>query len=442
MSVVSRNQPQHYTWNAVALAVDSALFTIAMSFIGTATVLPTFIARLTSSPIAVGMVSGIVSAAWLLPQLIVAGAVSGRPRMKPIIVKAAWLSRPLFLVVGAIIWLFAERAPALTLGVVLAGIGVFYVLDAVVSVPWFDLLGKCIPATRRGRVMGSSQVIGGLCGMGVGVAVRYLLGPESPWGYPQNYALLFFASSAVLMLSAAALTAIREPEGKPVTGEPPGVRRVLSGLPGLLRRDRPFQRLVLVRILTGMISVANAFYVLQATEVGGLPTEAIGLLLSAQVAGSVASGLLMGMIQDRLGPLVHIRLIAAIAALPALSALLLTPFVGVLGQAVLYVYMAIFFFLGISASTMGWPFFNWVLEYVGEGHRPLYIGSINTLSALVMIASPLGGWIVRVASYPLLFIVALGFAVCAQIVAVRLPNTRHANVGQPQEMEAYETKAL
>ncbi len=431
------NRTPNYTWNAVAFAADSALFAIAMSLIGTSTVLPTFIARLTSSPIAVGLASGIVSAAWMLPQLIVASAVSGRTSVKPIIVKAAWLSRPLFLLLGVVIWFFAESNPGLTLATVLIGIGVFYVLDAVVSVPWFDLLSKCIPATRRGRVIGSAQVIGGVCGMGTGALIRYLLSPQSPWQYPQNYALLFVASSVVLLGSAVALTLIREPKSPTRTSAPsPGVRKVLRGLPGLLRDDRRFSRLVVVRILAGMISMANAFYVLQATTTANLPAEATGLLLSAQVAGSVASGLLMGVVQDRLGPLAHIRMTIAIASLPPLLALILSPFLGALGGAALYAYIAIFFLLGISVNSMGWPFFNWILEYAREERRGLYIGTINTLAALVMVAPPLGGWVVRVASYPTLFALTLAFGVAAQLLAVGLPSTRRDAHEDAQQVAA------
>ncbi len=418
--------PANYAWNFGAFVIDSSLFTVGMSLVGTTTILPALIAQLTASPVAVGIASGVGSGAWLLPQLLVASAVAGLPRKKPVVVGAAWVSRPLFLLLGWIVWRYAASAPRATLIALIVGIALFYMTDAVVSVPWFDLLAKAIPARRRGRVIGVSQVLGGLGGMVAGVAVRYVLSDDSPWAYPQNHAVLLMAASVVLMVSAIGLTILREPKGKAPSGPVPSFGQVLRGLPALLRGDRPFSRLVVVRILAGATSVATSFYVLHAADVGGLPVSATGLLVTAQVSGSLASGLLMTYVQDHLGPLTHIRLIAAIAGLPPLLLLVTGPFLPAWGASALYVYLVLFFLLGISLSSLGWPFFNYILEYAAEEHRPLYIGTINTLGAMVMLAPPLGGWLLRTFSYPVLFGVALTVAAAALILSAGLPSTRHA----------------
>jgi len=419
--------PANYAWNFAAFVMDSSLFTVGMSFLGTTTILPALIARLTSSPVAVGLASGVVSGAWLLPQLLIASAVSGLRRKKPVVVGAAWISRLTFFLLGWIVWKYALSAPQATYIGLIVGLGVFYAIDAVVSVPWFDLLAKAIPPRRRGRVIGTSQVLGGLGGMAAGVAVRYVLSDQSPWAFPQNHAVLLIATSAVLMVSAIGLTLLREPEGKQPDGPVPSFGQVLRGVPRLLAGDRPFSRLVIVRILAGATAVANTFYVLHATQVGGLTLSDTGLLVTAQVTGSLASGLLMTYAQDRLGPLVHIRIVVGLAAVPPLLLLALGPLLPSWGGAALSIYIALFFLLGITISSLGWPFFNYILEYAPEPHRPLYIGTINTLAALVMAAPPLGGWLLRTCSYPVLFAVALALAVAALAISARLPSTRTAN---------------
>ena len=423
--------PPNYAWNSVAFVMDSALFHASMSFLGTTTVLPALIARLTPSPIAIGLASGAATGGWLLPQLVVASAIAGKRRKKPTIVSAAWISRPLFFLVGLIVWLYAESRPQLTAATIIAGLAVFYVLDAVVSVPWFDLLAKTIPPRRRGRVLGTSQVLGGLLGMAGGVAVSYVLGDGSPWQYPQNHALLLMATSAVLLLSAIGLTIIREPEGKALSGPVASFRQVVMGLPALLQSDRPFLRLVITRVVGGSSGVANAFFVLHATDVGGLALGSTGLLVSAQVLGSLAAGLLMGYVQDRTGPRAHIRIVNVLSAIPALLALAASPWAATLGSAALYVYLLLFFSLGVIQGSQGWPFYNWVLEYAPEEQRPLYIGTLNTLAALVMLAPPIGGWILRTFSYPVLFAAALGLAACALALSAGLPSTRHVAAEAP-----------
>lgn len=419
-----RDVPADYAWNALAFGLDSSMFSVGMSLLGSTTILPAFISRLTNSPLAVGVASGVMTGGWLLPQLVVAGAVSGLPRKKPVVAWAAWLSRPIFFLVALVVLLYGTRAPTFTLAFVIVSLAVFFVVDSVVSVPWFELLAKTIPPRRRGRVIGVAQVVGGMGGMAVGVGVRYVLSEASPWPFPRNHAILFAAASAVFLVSAVGLSMIREPAGRPQEGPVPGAREVLRRLPGLLRTDASYQRLVMVRVLTGWITIASAFYVLHAGDVGRLAVEDTGLLVSAQVSGSLAAGLLMGVVQDRFGPLAHIRAVITIAGLPAVLVLAFGPILGGLGAGALYIYLVVFFFLGLASSSLGWPFFHYILEYAPEDRRLLYIGSVNTLAALAMLAPPVGGWLVRTFSYTPLFLLALAFAVGALALSARLPSTR------------------
>lgn len=416
--------PADYRWNARAFCMDMALFQVGMSFISPTTVLPSFVATLTDSEVIVGLASGLVAGGWLLPQLLVASAVAHLPRKKPFIMRAAWLGRPILLLAALVIWQWGQRSPKLTLIITLASVFGFFVVDAMVSVPWFDLLARCIPPRKRGRVLGSSQVLGGLGGIGVGVAVRFVLSEGSPWTFPANYAALFATASVAMLGSTVALGFIREPKPAVRASEVPSIRQVLALLPRMLARDRPFQRLVVANLLRGFVGLASAFYVLHATRPLGLGAETTGLFVSAQVAGSLVAGLLMGAVQDRFGPLVHIRAVAVLSALPPILALGAELLHGSLGRGVLYPYLLVYFLLGLSAASYGWPFFNWILEYAEEARRPLYIGIINTLGAATMLAPILGGWVVSAFTYPAVFALALAFALSALVASLSLPSTR------------------
>lgn len=415
---------RHYRWNALAFAVDMGLFMVGMNFINSTVVLPSFISALGGNELAVGLASGLTSGGWLLPQLVVAGVVARMPRKKPIIVKGSWIGRPIMLILALIIWLLGERLPQITMIITMVSIFTFFVFDAVVSVPWFDLVARALPARRRGRILGTAQVIGGIGGIGAGVFVRYILGEASPLRFPNNYAILYVIAALFFTGSTIALMMIREPEPQAVDDSVPGLGAVLLSLPRILMEDRPFLRLIIVRVLGGFVAVASAFYVLYATQRIGLSREATGFFVSAQVAGSLFSGLLMGMVQDRWGPRTHIRIILMISGLPAIIALGVSSVVGTLGQAALYPYLLLYFFLGVNMSSVGWPFFNWILEYAPEARRPLYIGMTNTLTALTMLAPTLGGWIIRTASYPAVFVTALGFVTVALLISLTLPSTR------------------
>jgi MFS family permease len=423
--------PPNYRWNFSVLALDAALFSVAMSFVGTTTVFPSLLVRLNASEVLVGAASGLMSGAWLLPQLFVAGAVARMPYKKPIITWGAWLSRPLFAVMALVIWLYAVSRPSLTLAIVLVCFTIFWVMDAVVSIPWYEIIGKTIPPRRRGRMLGLSQVLGAVGGIGAGIVVRYILSENSRWAFPGNYAILFICACVAFLIAATMLTIIREPASTSLAKERPTTRQVLALLPRILLDDRPFRRMIMVRLCAGFVSMANAFYVLYATRELGFSVETTGLFISAQVAGSLTAGLVTSTVLDRHGPLAHARTMICIAVLPPLLGLAMGPLYALLGPATLYPYLVLYFFLGLYLSSLSYPFFNYILEYVGEGRQALYIGMNNTINALTMLAPALGGLLVKSVSYQAVFATAIVFAVLAFLLALGLPSTRGAEGVRP-----------
>ena len=417
--------PPNYRWNFSVLALDAALFSVAMSFVGTTTVFPSLLVRLNASEVLVGAASGLMSGAWLLPQLFVAGAVARMPYKKPIIIWGAWLSRPLFAVMALVIWLYAVSRPSLTLAIVLICFTIFWVMDAVVSIPWYEIIGKTIPPRRRGRMLGLSQVLGAVGGIGAGIVVRYVLSDDSSWAFPANYALLFIFACVAFLIAATMLTIIREPASTSLAKERPTTRQVLALLPRILLDDRPFRRMIMVRLCAGFVSMANAFYVLYATRELGFSVETTGLFISAQVAGSLTAGLVTSTVLDRHGPLVHARTMICIAVLPpALGIGHGTPLRPAGASDFVSLSRALLFPGTLSFLCFSYPFFNYILEYVGEGRQALYIGMNNTINALTMLAPALGGWLVTSVSYQAVFATAIVFAVFAFLLALGLPSTR------------------
>ncbi|MHB1355774.1 MAG: MFS transporter, partial [Anaerolineae bacterium] len=326
--------------------------------------------------------------------------------------------------------LFSVTRPALALAALLILQVLFFIGDAIASVPWFDLLAKSIPPRRRGRVLGISQVIGGIGGIFAGIAVRYLLGTTSPWRYPINFAALFIATGIVMMGATVCLALIREEPAEPPSVTPPKMAQVLVSLPNLIRTDPAFGRMLLIRLIAGFISIASAFYVIYATKILGLGTSATGLFLSAQVAGALLAGVMMSTLQDHFGVMVYMRVAVACAALPPILALGIGLVGPVLGNAIIYPYLLVFCLLGFYFNSIGWPFFAWILEHAQENQRPLYIGVSNTLGALTMIAPPLGGLLAGTFGYPAVFIVSLVFAIIALFLSFTLPSPGATHCGK------------
>lgn len=411
--------PPHFRHNFIALLIDYIFFGVAYSFLNPNTVLPAFARTLTASEPLVGMVATMMAAGWLLPQLLAAAVIGQKPRKKPYLLRAIYVGRPIYFLLALVIGAGLPRYPGWMLGVFLAGIGLFNVLDGIAALAWFDLMATTVPATRRGRLVGAGQLFGGLAGIGVGALVGVILShPALP--YPNNYALLFALAGLALTPSTIALTLIWEPERSAPTST-----AVSPSLRGQLREVwggwPDFRRLVFGRWLIGLLGLAIPFYILHATEVIGLPKAVIGWFVSAQMVGGIVASIGLAWLHERWGPRAAIWA-GGIATLisPLLALLIHLTGGGWLAQ----LYPLVYFCLGITNNTWMMGMFNYLLEMAPEDRRPLFVGLYNTLGGVLVPVSFLGGVLLRFTSYPFLFAVtALGVA-GGLWMSLRLRNTR------------------
>ncbi len=385
------------------------MFAVAISFINPNTVMPAFVRTLTDSQPLVGLINSVLSATWLLPQLGIAAVITGKPRKKPYLVAAMFLGRPLYFLLGLAMWAGLARYPAAMLIAFFVCIGLFQMLDGTSAVPWYDMLARAVPVTRRGRLVGTGQVISGLLGIGVGALVSLILG-ASQLPYPGNFALLFVLSSLTLFPAAVALSLVREPE---VPGAAEPHQEAAAGLGEQLRqvwaRDRNFRRLVVSQWLVGLLNLALPFYVLHATDVVKLPESVLGWFVSAQMVGSIVTSIGLGWLTERKGPRPAIWLGALMALLAPLLALGSHFAPGSLfGQA----YPLIYLLVGATNSSRMLGALNYVLESAPKERIPLYVSLYNTLAGVLVPASFLGGVLLQATSYPVLFgVTAVGVAV-------------------------------
>lgn len=392
--------PPHFRHNFIAILVDYVSFGVAFSFADPGTVMPSFVAQLTSSEPIIGLVGTVWVMGWLMPQLAGAAIMSGRAK-KPVMMLAVYLARPLILLMGLAMWSSLPRYPAAMLAVFFTLLGSFALLDGISSVAWFDLLAQTIPVTRRGRLLGTAQLTSALLGVGVGVIVEGIVAsPVLP--FPHNYALLFTIGGLAHIPSVIALGLIREPEGEIDAQDTPrpSLREVLNQLRDVWREDPDFRRLMATRWLTGLMDLSTTFYVLHAANVFGILQ---GRLLAARMVGGIVSSLTLGWLSERHGPRPVIWLGSVTSLASPLLALVVhlvrpaTPFYAGL------VYFLVYFLLGVTTSSRMLGNTNYLMELAPEGRRPLYIGLANTLAGLLVPASLLGGFLLRATSYTVLF---------------------------------------
>jgi MFS family permease len=392
---VGRPERDDVPWNFTVNAVDIMFITLGLSLVSRETVMPVLASQLTDSKLVIGLIPAIFSLGFYLPQLLMANFSEGLRYKKPFVMWIGGMGeRVPYLFIGLAVWMLAVSAPTLTMGILLAGLAISAFGAGIGTPAWYDMIAKVIPVHRRGIWSGIGHSLGALMGVGGALLVGRIL--ES-YFFPTNFAILFFLAAGAMAISWGGLALTREPPSI-VNGKTTPIRRYLSRLPLILRRDRNYTRFLLSRSLVQLGTMAGAFFIIYGTEHFQIDGIGVGRL-TAFLVGSAVMNLVWGFIGDRLG---HKAVLAG-------AAFCMSGAVAGAWMAPSQVWLAItFVLLGAYLAADMVSGLNIILEFCEPEERPTYIGLTNTLLApLVTLAPLLGGWLADTVDYEGLFIVAL-----------------------------------
>jgi MFS family permease len=412
---------RYFRRNFVAGLVHGVFFQASTAFGSIHTVLPSFVALLTPSTVAVGLMAAVQGFGEVVPQMFTAYLIEDRPRKKPYllwIITIRWVSWALL---AYLTFQYATTRPELVLAVLIALFGLFSIAGGMGTVVYADVFSKAIPAQKRGRFTGLRQLLGYVLAIGAGYVVKFILDDPARFPYPADYALIFLLSAASLLIALSGFAMIREPVYP--------VHRISQSLGHLLRRavvlartNPNFRRLLAARGLTTSVLALAPFYVVYALSEVSVDPGMVGLYLSAQMAGGALSNLLWGWLGDRYGNrtvIVGTAITGGLAPLLALVAPILTP----------VLFVPVFAFLGATISGMRLGYSNFILEMAPVELRPTCIALQNTLLMPVTLLPLVVGALIQAWSYPTLLAIGV---VCMMItvgLGLRLLDPRHGQEG-------------
>ncbi|MCL6431248.1 MAG: MFS transporter [Anaerolineae bacterium] len=415
--------------NLVLLIVDYVAFSVGMGFLGPTTVLPTLIRLLGGSPMVVGSLGAIQAGAFCFPQLAAGRRIVNRPLVRSFVVLTGVLSRVCLALPVMALSLFSRRAPGVALAILLAGVGLFNVIDAFASVGWYELFAKGVPPSLRGRVLGVAQTLSGIALVGVGMGVEAILARPDP--FPGSYTLLIFLAAAFMAICPLAMALVRE-QPRPVESAPqPAWGDYFPRLVWILRKDHRFAWVNAVRWLAGFAEMGSAFYVLFAADRLHTPQQTIGLFISAGVVGSLVCGAILGPLGDRKGPALVIWIGLALRSVCPALALLAPHVAGYHPWMAPGIMVLVFALSSMAGGSYMIGFTNYLLEISPVGDRPTYMALFSTLGGVLLVAPLVAGWVVQVASYELLFVVMAALGVAGLLTAARSP------AGAPSEAASH-----
>jgi MFS family permease len=407
--------------NTVLLGADYALFLVGLSFASPSTILPAFAAHLGATNVIIGAIPALMTLGWFLPPLFAAHHTRGLRHKLPFVLRYTSLERVPFVVMAALAFATAARAPALTLAALLLMLLVVTGTGGVLIPAWMDVVARAIPARRRGRFFGVSSSAAGVGGFVGSFGTAYVLATMAP---PASYGVCFLAAAVMMGLSWIALGMVREPTSSAVPEQMP-LRGFVGHVLGILRSDRNLRWFLAARACTGVASMSSGFFAVYALRALGAPDWQVGVFTSALLAGQVAANAAFGWMADRVGH--RSVLIAGTAAVTGANLVALM-------TASLPLYALTFVLAGVHQAAYSVSGGNMLLDFAPDPEeRATYVGLGNTALAPVYCSAPLlAGLMADRFGLPAVFSIALGvglLGVMLFVLRVRDPRAMATAAG-------------
>ncbi len=304
-------QQRHLRWNYTAMIADGAAYTAGMAFVSAESVLPSMIKELGGADWLIALSPSFLLIGSMMTPLLMVHHVEKMKVYRPAVFYWSIIQR-LVPLVSALLLLFGwAYLPGTVFWFValtqfLQGLG-----GGLCSSAFWELYSKVIPANRRSSNSAWRNGIGLLVGIGAGYVISQILA-EHPGR--TGYAFLLLLQFAFLALSGVFFYMVREAPDPDHAARPHrSLREFLVQIPAVLAAEKNFRRFIWVRSLGQAHVIIIPFLALHFRKELGLPDNALGHFVQAQMFGGLLGNLLAGYYGDRLGarkPLLFSRLIA------------------------------------------------------------------------------------------------------------------------------------
>ncbi|MCE9644784.1 MAG: MFS transporter [Chloroflexi bacterium] len=387
VTALEKNIRENLKHNVIVGLWDGGLFGAALGFASFSTILPLFVASMTTSALLIGLVPAIHSVGWQLPQLFTASYVSRLRRYKRSVLMMTIHERAPFLGFAAVALLLpkigVQTGLLITFGLLAwQGLGGGFTAN-----PWTSMISKIIPPESRGTFFGFQAGIANLFISGSAVIAGYLLDYLDS---PVDFAICFLIACFFFTLSWIALARTREPEDVEKV-IPEEKTHFWDDSKKILRKDPNFNWFLTARFLSQFATMGFSFYIIYALRRFDMDAITAGFLTATLTIAQTIANAGMGWLGDRWG---H-RSMLIIGAVAALLSSILAWF----APSIVWFY-PIFLLAGLANVSIWTIGMAMTVDFGTEAERPIYIGLSQTLTAPATIMAPLlGGWIVDSAGF-------------------------------------------
>ena len=411
---------------------NGALAKVGMGFLSHYLVLAAFLYDQTQSNRLVGLLGTLAAAGLMWPQLHISSLIEHRPRKKPFYVASTIVRIVVLLGMSACIGLTGANHGTWALGLFFVAFFLYWSAQGAGVIPFYDIVGRTIPANRLGGFFGQRSFFGDLLAVVCGLLVIQPILRSVP--SPTSYAVLTLMGTFILTIGWVLFSLTREQENHRPP-KPRNLGQTLAGSGQMLRHSANYRNLLWMRILGRFNILLLTFYVPYGVERLGA-TGIAGVFLSFISASRITSSLILGRIGDRKGNRICLVWAGLCFALSPVAALLAPRLPVLFNWPIPYTDVALdlrlacylvslgLFGLALQANQIGVSAF--LIEAAPPNRRPSYIAFLNTVTFPFTFLPLLAGLVVgqSVFRLELLFAAVTVSGVLSFVAASRLTEVR------------------
>jgi MFS family permease len=394
------------TLNKLVMGSEMASFMMALGLLAPATLVPVFVSRLTTDPVAIGFVTAASQLGWL-PQLLIVGVIEGSRRKWPWVLAMSGFERLPVLGLALVALYASSLGDSLAVILVYVCMFAFTLGGGLATAPWMDVLAKVVPAGNRGRFFG----IASMAGLGLGaIAAALSVQVFASLPFPYEFVVCFSVAFGILAVGYFSLLFVHEPD------QAPAPRRSYADQLGELVRVLPtnaaFRRFVGAICLSALGTMSAGFLAVYAVERLGAPEEMLGWYTSIYLLAQIAANPPLGWVADHRGFGALAVITAVLSAGVSIAALAAPDATWML---------AAFIALGVAQSGQMMTRIAGPLEFAPADRRPSHVALANGLGGLFSAIAPLlGGQIVVWLGYQSMFGASVVIALIGAIMVMRM----------------------
>lgn len=392
--------------NYIANFFGVTFYLVAISFRAEHTILPLFISKLTDSPVAIGVLSSIVSTGSLVPQLFAANWVQRTPIKKFISVNIGFFTERLPLICLILApWLATwSKTAALFFGMFC--ITWYVVGSGITMVAWQDMIAKIIPSQTRGRLMGTTFFIGTGAGViGSIVASRVL----ENYLFPTNFMITFGLAALFIVISWVFLAITKEPPDPPkITNSNKNKVVDWTQIAQVFNEDSNYRKYLVSAVINALGLMAVGFLAVYTLDKWQVSDSQVALYTTFLLGGQAVGYLMYGWLADRIGNKLSLEINSLVSVASMVFAIMAQD------QTIFYLVFAL---RGVYASGSFLSGMNINFDFSKPEIRPTYIGLSNTVIGIFSGVAPLiGGVLAGWLDYTWMFAIAASLSLLGYLV--------------------------